>query len=670
MTKLASLRNRLDGLRRRRRTARWGTGYSALVSSVLCALVLAFIVDFLLFQGFLGVGPRLFILLVVVGTSVGAFFLFTFPFLGTSESIVDMALLVERQQLDPDHRDLVAAMQFESPEANQWGSLQLETAVIDYVVEFGQGLDVYQGFSREQMTRRVSLLAVVVAIVGIGIFTAPQVASVFLNRLLLGSRHYPTNTHIELIVVNDTPVLNGEKDGTRPNDVAKGAQGKQVTFTVLCSGELPDEGEVALLIGKSAHGETLKLTRLSPEDRRQRLQEALDEVSLAKERSEAKISGAWLRRMALLARFDAAEAAEAIAGAGEDRKLLGVAAGHLRTALDDWSDEAIDDAIYVARLERFSEAPIDFGVTLGDAWTDLARLWMIPLPLIEVQSKITPPEYAAVEPEQDVADEQDGKLTADSLDVSVLEGSRVDLDLTSSKPLQDATITIDGKDYALQQTDEDGKAWHLADKTPLAVVRKPIKYLIQVTDKDDLQLEYPKQGFVGLKADRPPTIVAGIRKLFIKTDYVTPAGGATLVYDLNDDHGIVKVTLEGEIVRRKDGVAETITLAPLSVFAPSKPLLRNSGNLPRNGEKYRWYVGSLKLPDGKPAKPREGDKLQLRFAATDYRGEFKGNTTYSETLILTITDEAGLIKATLASDRILERRLNDAAKFAAKGDLK
>ena len=36
------------------------------------------------------------------------------------------------------------------------------------------------------------------------------------------------------------------------------------------------------------------------------------------------------------------------------------------------------------------------------------------------------------------------------------------------------------------------------------------------------------------------------------------------------------------------------------------------------------------------------DKLQLRLATTDYRGQFDGNTTLSETLILTITDDAGV----------------------------
>ncbi|MBC8076020.1 MAG: hypothetical protein H7Y32_08100, partial [Chloroflexales bacterium] len=54
--------------------------------------------------------------------------------LGRAGRELDIALMVERQQkIDSD---LVAAIQFESPEAKRWGSTQLEGAVIDYVAEF------------------------------------------------------------------------------------------------------------------------------------------------------------------------------------------------------------------------------------------------------------------------------------------------------------------------------------------------------------------------------------------------------------------------------------------------------------------------------------------------------------------------------------------------------
>ena len=87
-----------------------------------------------------------------------AFWRFTRPLMGQSESEIDMALLVERQQeIDSD---LVAAIQFEAPEAARWGSPQLESAVIDYVASVGRGINVFEGFSREQMLRRGGLLAI------------------------------------------------------------------------------------------------------------------------------------------------------------------------------------------------------------------------------------------------------------------------------------------------------------------------------------------------------------------------------------------------------------------------------------------------------------------------------------------------------------------------------
>ena len=140
--------------------------------------------------------------MLLAGAGVGwAFWRFTRPLMGQSESELDMALLVERQQeIDSD---LVAAMQFEAPDAAKWGSPQLESAVIDYVASVGRGINVFEGFSREQMWRRGGLLALSLVAVGIAALVAPAYVSAFFNRLLLGSMHYPTRTVIERIVIND-----------------------------------------------------------------------------------------------------------------------------------------------------------------------------------------------------------------------------------------------------------------------------------------------------------------------------------------------------------------------------------------------------------------------------------------------------------------------------------
>ena len=130
MTKLSKLHARLRRLRRRRQSLRWGTGYSALVIAVLWVLVGTFLVDWLfhtnqlqrvvlLVIGRTGNHRAVGLLVAAAGIVVWAFRRYTRPWLGARESEVDMALMVERQKhIDSD---LVAALQFESPEAPAWG---------------------------------------------------------------------------------------------------------------------------------------------------------------------------------------------------------------------------------------------------------------------------------------------------------------------------------------------------------------------------------------------------------------------------------------------------------------------------------------------------------------------------------------------------------------------
>src|SRR5262245_10487730 len=133
MTRLAPLRDRLADLRRRRAAVRWGAGMAALGLAVLWTLAVAFLIDWALEMS---KPQRAVMILSGVAVIVWAVRRFAGPWLRVTESELDMALLVERQQrIDSD---LVAALQFESPEAPRWGSAQLETAVIDYVAEFGE----------------------------------------------------------------------------------------------------------------------------------------------------------------------------------------------------------------------------------------------------------------------------------------------------------------------------------------------------------------------------------------------------------------------------------------------------------------------------------------------------------------------------------------------------
>ena len=86
----------------------------------------------------------------------------------------------------PGPEKMVAALQFDSPNSVDWGSLHLKDAVIDYVAQLGRGLDVFEGFSRSQMMRRATIFGISVVVLGALAAWQPDYATAFFNRLLLG----------------------------------------------------------------------------------------------------------------------------------------------------------------------------------------------------------------------------------------------------------------------------------------------------------------------------------------------------------------------------------------------------------------------------------------------------------------------------------------------------
>src|SRR5262249_51046657 len=155
------IRSRLGVLRRRRQMVRWGIALTALALALLLTLVAAFALDWFFDMTRL---QRVITLALGIGILVWVYRRFARPWFTIQESDIDMALLVERQQkIDGD---VVAALQFEGADAQRWGSTQLRTAVIDYVADFGKGLNVLEGFSARDLTRRLAVLGLVVIAVG------------------------------------------------------------------------------------------------------------------------------------------------------------------------------------------------------------------------------------------------------------------------------------------------------------------------------------------------------------------------------------------------------------------------------------------------------------------------------------------------------------------------
>jgi hypothetical protein len=236
-TQLASLRTRLQSLRRRRSIVRLGTAGSAWLLSGLGALIAAFLVDWL-FE--MNRPQRLVSLLLCLTAAAWAFKRFVGPALGVRESEVDMALWVERQhEVDSD---LVAAIQFESAATGRWASPQLRTAVVDRVKQFSDGIDVFAGFSVRPLLRRISVLIVTLAVVLAAVANFPAHAAAFWNRFWLGAAEYPTRTIIEQVIVNGRPVVPDRNSRVAIREV----YGKPLVFEVGCSGEIPATGSVRI----------------------------------------------------------------------------------------------------------------------------------------------------------------------------------------------------------------------------------------------------------------------------------------------------------------------------------------------------------------------------------------------------------------------------------------
>ena len=552
MTKLARIHQRLRKLRRRRRRVRWGTGYSGLAVALLWLLAAAFLVDWSLH---LNRPQRLVAMAFCLGLLVWAFRRYARPWLWQRETELDMALLVERQQqIDSD---LVAAIQFESPEAPQWGSVQLEQKVIDQTAQIGRRLDVTQGVPRRPLVRRSVVLAATCAVLALGAWRFPDHARAFLNRFfLLGPHHYPTQTVIESVRINGRRI---ELAGWRPQ-VAKCSYGEPVEFQVVCSGRLPDAGRARLKTDRGSR----------------------TTIALARDGQYAMV--------------------------------------------------------YVGRLERLVDS-VEYGLYLGDAWTDPARLEVVPLPSVDVQLEVTPPSYAA-------AQATTPRTSTGLRQISVIEGSRVDVRVTADKTLKQATLSIDGQAYPMRRDPtEAGPSGAGADRwtldvagTPLARVVDPIRYQVDAVDTDDLRPERPILGVIRIKADYGPRIIASA-----VTEFVLPTAKPGISYEASDDYGLARLSILPQVTH-EDGRTED--LEEIVIYQ-----LRGGDAVAKEMEdRYPLDLGPLELV--------KDDRLSITLQATDYRGpENEGKTASSEPLTFQVTDERGILAAMAEADRESANRL-------------
>lgn len=650
MTKLKALRSQLASLRRWRAFVRRTAALAAPLTAVLWILAVVFAID-VAFE--MDVVQRLIVMAVGVGAMIWAYVRYSIPLLGIRETETEMALMVEKQ-----HRinsDLVASLQFESPDAAGWGSRQLEDAVIERVAEMSRDLDVFEGFSREQMARRMLLLLTTAAVIGAVVYVFPEFARTFARRLLLDAAHYPSATKIEHVILNDHSVLLRDRDGSSPAD-GKSPEGRPLTFLVQCSGQLPDGGKARL---RSAGGRKrpIELERVTLNQRQGRLQETAARIRKAVQDRDVDVTGPWNREIATLLRFDAPEAAALVEQAADDPARLVQAADHIDKLLASWPGDARNTGVYTGRLPRLVDT-ITYQLYLGDAWTDPAEVEMIPLPVIEPRLTPVAPDYAKAA----AADDVDPSVRH----LSVLEGSevKVSIECTNKKKLTSAWLNVTSEEeprrYPLSQQDTDGFVWSLAAAdTPFSRVTREIRFEIQVTDEDELHLEAPIRGYIRIKADRPPTCTANVVHRV-----VLPTAKPVIEYRAGDDYGIAELALLIQIERAQNNGDE---IAPnerdtLPLLENAKPILADQ--LPLMGS-YELDLASIQIErDGKqvPAELTKGDRLKLTLETIDFRGEIPGESYQSDPLVLEISDESGVLAAISEADERSEQRLTDIIK--------
>jgi hypothetical protein len=180
--------------------------------------------------------------------------------------------------------------------------------------------------------------------------------------------------------------------------------------------------------------------------------------------------------------------------------------------------------------------------------------------------------------------------------------------------------------------------------TPLEKVVGPLAYSIETKDEDGLRPSQPIQGFIRLKADRPPRVFGTIATRNVRAGAKQP-----ITYNAMDDFGVDAIRLHVQISRKSDGeTSEDSDEKVLDVRKSGKPLLRIDGN-------YILNLGEFKL--------EKGDQVTATLEAFDYRGQAEGRSAQSEPLVMFITDESGVLADLTELDEQAARQFESIIKL-------
>lgn len=491
-SKLKTLRSNLESLRRRRSSVRLTTAYSGFLAAAIWVVFGCFLLDWALEMNG---AQRVILMLISAYALVYSFRRYAAPLLQSRESLFQTALLVEKTKgIDSD---LIAALQFEEPEAEDWGSAELQDAVKDNVAELSKDLDVFEGYSADDLGKRVGAFLVSGLVIGFLAVTYPGYTSAFLDRLLLGTELYPTNTTIEKIVIGfgdeedaireDINVRTGKSDsGVNP----RGPFGKRLEFRIECKqkqGELPEKIKVE---------------------------------------------------------FDGTLEADLTLN---DEDKDGVYEGELARLTDglDFRVRAGDGVTHWFEIELIDLPKVD--VELASTDPDYARKKNTDADTFNncemLGGKGRNCEAGNLQIEVKEGSRVDVALHSDK-------------DLKEAKmEIRDKTYAF------VPRSEEDRKIWVLTvTDTPLAVVQKRLKYRIYVEDTDGLHPEPTIEGIVQIESDKPPRVRASmVSRYVLPTAKPMIDIKVTDDYGFSKAKILVEVSRQKEEAEQEDPVVITIS---------------------------------------------------------------------------------------------------------------
>lgn len=484
-SELAPLHRLLGRIGRKRQRLRLTIGILGVLVGLIFVALGLFTLDWLLG---LTIAQRVVLILVAIIVAYVASRRFILPWFIGRESELDLALLVQKHfGIDSD---LVAALQFEYPEAVEWGSVELEQKVIRQVAAQAQQLPLIEDVPRAPLRKRLLASLCGVTLVTALVLLFPEHVAVFVKRLMLQNVHYPTATRIIDLSVNGQPV-SWDKAG----QTLRCGVGATVDIRVVATGRLPEQGQALFQIVDQRRNLRIPLVPVEnqPAD------------SPAVQRA---FSGKWT---------------------GLDAPC------RVRMTLGDATSQWIELSVvpppvvltWFAFQDPLSENP-EYTMAVGNLQISVREGTQVIVGLAsrsELKHAVATIGLLEVPLQRGIPQHLEGLLSA------ISQGAAASIPQTSG-PINSRLPSA-------------SEFWWLDPAgTPLERVESPIRIRFQVQDQFGLEPSVPVEAFVGVRPDYPPQIA--VRTV---TRLVLPTAQPTIFVEARDDLGLREVRALGKVVQ-------------------------------------------------------------------------------------------------------------------------